>query len=384
MIVALSAAGVATFGQLYYPQGILPVISEDLHASPAAAALTVSGTTLGLAVAVLGWSRVVDRIGSVKTMRFALVAACVIGVVAAFSPSLPVLVGMRILQGVALGGVPAVALTYLGDEVCPRQVGLAAGTFISGTAAGGLVGRLVAAPLADLAGWRTGALAAELLAVGGTIVFVVLIPAARLERHRRSACGAAPYGALRVAAANLRNWPMAVLFAQALLLMGGYVAVYNYLGYRLAGPPFGLPVSASSLIFLAALFGTFSAPWAGKLARRHGRGRVLGSASLLMAAGSALTVLSWLPAVLAGVILFTAAFFAAHAIASGWVTYRATVGRAQAAAMYSSFYYAGSSLFGWIGGLAFSAGWGGTALLVTSLAVAAWIAVATQPELRHT
>jgi len=379
-IGALCAAGVATFGQLYYPQGILPVIGDDLHASPATAALTISGSTLGLGVAVLGWSRVADRIGRVQAMRIALLAALTIGFLALLSPALPVLVALRTLQGIALGGVPALALTYLGDEVHRAYVGMAAGTFIAGTAVGGLVGRLVAAPIADVAGWRLGAATAQLVAAAATAVFVALIPRAR-SVGRPTGVGR---GSLRRAVvANLRSWPMVVLLSQALLLMGGYVAVYNYLGYRLQAPPFDLPVSTTSLIFLAALSGTFSARWASKLGRRRGRGPVLMGGAVLMAAGSAMTLVNWLPSVLVGLVLLTAAFFGAHAIASGWVTQRATVGRAQAASLYSFFYYAGSSLFGWIGGLAFRAGWSGTAVMVGGLALVACALVATQPELRQ-
>ena len=40
--------------------------------------------------------------------------------------------------------------------------------------------------------------------------------------------------------------------------MGGFVAVYNYLGFRLEGPPFFLPASLASLVFLAYLAGTVS------------------------------------------------------------------------------------------------------------------------------
>ena len=379
-IGALWAAGVATFGQLYYPQGILPVIGDDLHASPAAAALSISGSTLGLGVAVLGWSRAADRIGRVQAMRIALLAATTIGFLALLSPTLPVLVALRTLQGIALGGVPALALTYLGDEVHRSFVGLAAGTFIAGTAVGGLVGRVVAAPIADLAGWRLGAAAAQLVAAAATVVFLAFIPRARYVARAR---GEGRGSLSRAVAANLRSAPMVVLLLQALLLMGGYVAVYNYLGYRLEAPPFDLPVSVTSLIFLAALSGTFSARWASKLGRRHGRGPVLMGSSVLMVTGAAMTLVNWLPSVLLGLVLFTAAFFGAHATASGWVTQRATVGRAQAASLYSFFYYTGSSLFGWVGGLAFKAGWGGTAGMVGGLALVACALVATQPELRQ-
>ena len=69
-----------------------------------------------------------------------------------------------------------------------------------------------------------------------------------------------------------------------------------------------------------------------------------------------------------GVALVTWSFFGAHSIASSWVGLRANEGRAQAAALYLFFYYVGSSLNGWMGGLAYQRfGWNGVAALIGAL-----------------
>jgi MFS transporter, YNFM family, putative membrane transport protein len=79
-----------------------------------------------------------------------------------------------------------------------------------------------------------------------------------------------------------------------------------------------------------------------------------------------------LPLVLAGLVIFTIGFFGAHATASGWTAARATVGRAQATSLYNLFYYLGSSIIGWLGGIIFThGGWGPTALTVAGLAAVA-------------
>ncbi len=364
-IAALWAAGLATFGQLYYPQGLLPLIGRDLGISASDAALTMSGATLGLAAAVIPWSVVADRIGRVAAMRIAIVAATVIGLLAPLAPTLPVLITLRVLQGVALGGIPALALTYLGEEVHRADAAYAASSYVAGTAFGGLLGRLTAPPIAEYAGWRLGALVAMALSGIAGAFFLLLLP--RAAQPLRSREGASLVRAVR---GNLRP-AMLALYAQAFLLMGGYVAIYNYLGYRLERPPFSLPVSVTSLLFLAAVTGTVSSRWAGRLAGRHGRAPVLIGAAGVMAGATALTIIDWLPAVLAGLTVLSAAFFAGHAIASGWVTHRATDGTAQAAALYSLAYYIGSSVFGWLGGIAFTVGWWGTAGMVAALCVLA-------------
>jgi YNFM family putative membrane transporter len=78
-----------------------------------------------------------------------------------------------------------------------------------------------------------------------------------------------------------------------------------------------------------------------------------------------------------GLVVFTGGFFAAHTVASGWTPRLATEGRAQASSLYNFFYYAGSSLLGWAGGLFFGVwGWTGVALYAGGLALVAGAAAA--------
>ena len=175
-------------------------------------------------------------------------------------------------------------------------------------------------------------------------------------------------------AANLRSPRQLTLFAQAFLLMGGFVALYNFLGFRLMAAPFHLPPPLVSLVFLAYLAGTWASSRAGAEATRFGRKRVLLVSIATMVAGVAITLSDNVFAVLAGLVIATAGFFGAHAIASGWTGQAATTGKAQASSLYNLFYYGGSSTIGWFGGVALdAAGWTGVAATIIGLAVvAAW------------
>ena len=119
MIWALFAAGVATFSQLYSVQGVLPELSRDLGIGEAQAALAVSAATLGLACSVLGWSLLADRLGRLRTMNIAIICAVVLGLAVPFSPGFEWLLVLRFIEGLALGGIPAVALAYLAEEISP-------------------------------------------------------------------------------------------------------------------------------------------------------------------------------------------------------------------------------------------------------------------------
>lgn len=378
LLVGLFFAGVATFAQLYAPQAVLPLIADEADVSAATAALTVSAATLGLAAAVIPWSMVADRIGRVPAMAIGILGATALGVAAPFSPDIAVLLAIRLFEGVALGAVPAIALAYLSEEVDVRHAAAAAGSYIAGTTVGGLSGRLIAGPIADLADWRVGVWAAAALCGAAAVLFLSLVPRSRGFVPSRSGSTAPSGSALhRLRAAARRPGQLAV-YAQGFLLMGAFVALYNYLGFRLSAPPFSLPHTLVTLLFLAYLAGTFSSPWAGVLATRHGRLPVLLVSIGVMAGGTALMLAPSTPAVLLGLVTMTAGFFAAHAVASGWAPALADPGtRAQVSSLYYLGYYGGSSLFGWCLGLMFTGlGWPAlVAAVVVMCAIAASLAL---------
>jgi predicted MFS family arabinose efflux permease len=367
LLAALLCAGVATFAQLYSPQGVLPQIAADLGTSADRAALTVSAATLGLALAVVPWSFVGDRFGRLRSMIVAVVSATVLGLLSAWAPTFELVLALRLLEGAALGGVPALAMAYLNEEVDARAASIAAGWFVGGTTVGGLLGRVVATPVADVTSWRVGMTTVSVMAALAAVAFVVLAP-----RERRFV--AVRVGSLldqtRRVLVNLQDRALVGIYLSAFLLMGGFVAVYNYLGFRLSAEPYLLPGWAVGLVFLAYLAGTVSAPRAGELAARHGRYAVLVASVLVMLAGLLLTLTGPLWLVLTGLVVLTAGFFGAHSVASGWAGARAVTARGQSTGLYNLAYYGGSSVLGWAGGLAFEAvGWGGVVAFVTAAAL---------------
>ncbi len=377
LLAALFFAGIATFAQLYSPQATLPLIARDLHVGAADSALTVSAATVGLAVGVIPWSIVSDRIGRVRSMAIAAIAATVIGLLVPFAPTFELLLAGRVLEGLAVGGVPAIAIAYLNEEVSVAHSAGAAGTYVAGTSMGGLLGRLVSGPVADFLGWRVGIFATAVVCAVAVGLFIALAPAPRrfIPHTGRGANPEGTFGHRMLA--NLRSPRQLVLYAQGFLLMGGFVALYNYLGFRLGAAPFGLPQSIVSLVFVAYLSGTASSALGGRIASRWSRRVVLLGGVLMMIVGMLITLSDVLALVLVGLVIATAGFFAAHAMASGWTAHEAVVGKAQAASLYNLFYYAGSSLFGWLGGIFFAGfGWPGTALMVCGLALVAGVLAA--------
>lgn len=242
-------------------------------------------------------------------------------------------------------------MTHLSDEVRPSAVGIAMGLYVAGNTVGGLSGRVLSSVVADIGGWRAGLAAVGGLALVCALAFHLLLPPPTAPAP--APCTAADRGHL---GRHMRDPGIRRLCLSGFVLMAAFVTVYNFLGFRLLDEPFGLSPTLVGLVFLTYLAGTTSSPAAGRLGDRFGRRGVLLTGVLLTLAAVLLTLSGHLAVVLIGLVLFTVGFFAAHTSASGMVGNRARVGRAQASALYLLAYYAGSSVGGWVGGLAYERG----------------------------
>ncbi|WP_346730346.1 MFS transporter [Caballeronia sp. dw_276] len=365
--IALLFAGYATFSLLYCVQPLLPEFTKSFGVSPAQSALSVSVATAALAIAIFvagfvseGWSRH-------KLMTLSLTISSLLTIVAAFLPSWHGLLIVRALEGLALGGVPAVAMAYLAEEVHPDGLGLAMGLYVGGTAIGGMSGRVISGILADFFSWRVAIGGIGVLGLLATLAFRALLPPSRrfvpragmgFTHHRTALTG------------HLKNRGLPFLFLIGFVLMGSFVTIYNYVGYRLIASPFNLSQTAIGAIFVVYLTGVVASPWSGKMADVFGRGRVLIAALALMIAGVAMTLSTSLPVVIVGIAGMTFGFFAGHSVASGWVGLLAKGAKGQAAALYLLAYYIGSSVLGSWGGHFWTIdGWRGVTGLVFVLLV---------------
>lgn len=374
--LALLFAGYATFSLLYCVQPLLPAFSSAFGVSPAQSSLSLSVTTAALALAVFvagfvseGWSR-----HRLMTLSLTLSALLTLGV--AIAPQWHQLLVLRAFEGLALGGVPAVAMAYLAEEVHPDGLGLAMGLYVGGTAIGGMAGRVITGVVADLFSWRVAIGTVGVLGVLSMLAFRALLPPSRHFVPRRGL----GFTHHRLALAKQFTGPgLPALFLMAFVLMGSFVTLYNYIGYRLLASPYNLSQTAIGGIFVVYLTGVIASPWSGRMADTFGRGRVLTGGIVIMLIGLGLTMLQSIPAIAAGIACVTFGFFAGHAVASGWVGRLAKEAKGQAAALYLLAYYLGSSIVGSYGGRFWTAhGWNGVAglvgtLLALGVAVSLWL-----------
>jgi len=375
--LGLFAAALAIFALLYAPQPLLPQIAATFRVSPATSSLAMSAATFALAIAVIPMSSLSEVFGRRRIMTISAITASLLGLAVPLAPSLPVLLAIRVLEGFALAGVPAVAMAYLAEEVERGSFGRAMGLFIAGNSIGGLAGRIAAGALADHGGWRLALTGVGITSVLCAVVFAIVLP-------RSAHFTPAPprvRGLLGTLRQNLADTSLLRLYLVAFAIVGTLVTVYNYLTFRLSGPPFRLSATVIGFLFVAYLAGTYSSAAAGRAADRFGRYRVLCGAVLVTAAGALLTLPDSLALIVVGLVVLTGGFFAAHAVASGWVGARARVAPAQAGALYTSAFYIGSSVAGSIGGVFY--GFGGWPMTVAFVLGLLAIALASAASLRR-
>ncbi|WP_372672259.1 MFS transporter [Amycolatopsis kentuckyensis] len=365
---AVAAAGISSFALLYAPQPVLPQLAAQYHLDPGGAALAVSVATGALAIAVLPIAALSEVVGRRPVILTSVIASVVFGLLLPLMPTYPALLVLRAVQGVAIAGFPGVAAAYLAERLGRAGVAAAVGAMIAGNTIGGMLGRLASGFTAGPLGWR-GALyvVAGVGAICSAITVVTLPPGTRPR-------GDAQLRAVAKGLLTALSKPVLLAqYAVALLAMGSFVALYNAAGFRLTGDPLDLSPAIASLVFLAYATGSVSSAAAGRLVARVGRRRALIGALLLTALGAALTLPDSLPLVIAGFLVLTCAFFAAHAVANGWAAADAPENaRGQVGGMYTATYYLGSS----VGGAAGAWVYGHVGWLWLIALVAVWLLLA--------
>lgn len=366
--LALFSAGLATFALLYCVQPILPVLSQDFDVSPAASSFSLSISTGMMALGLLFTGPLSDAIGRKSVMVTALMLAAICTLISAAMTSWHAILIMRALIGLSLSGVAAVGMTYLSEEIHPSVVAFSMGLYISGNSIGGMSGRLISGVVTDFSSWRVAVMVIGCFALASALMFWKILPA---SKHFRPT-SLRPRNLLINFRLHWRDHGLPLLFAEGFLLMGAFVTLFNYIGYRLLSAPWFLSQAVVGLLSVVYLTGTWSSPKAGALTAKYGRAPVMLGAITIMLAGLLTTAFSSIWLIFIGMMLFSAGFFAAHAVASGWIGPRARRAKGQASSLYLFSYYVGSSVAGTLGGVFWhNYGWIGITLFIATLLVLA-------------
>lgn len=344
---AVVLSGVFAFLTLYCTQPLLPMLTRVFHASKAAVGLTVSASTLGVALSAPIFGALTERLSRKRVIVRAAVASAIPTLLAATSPGLHALIFWRFLQGLALPGIFATVITYVGEEWERHSVALVMSLYVSGTALGGFSGRLITGLAADSLGWRWSFVLLGALTLVGAGAIARWLPHGRRRPPTDPAAGSA-WSALRVGLGHLRNPRLLATFGVGFGTLFTLVATFTYSTFYLADAPFRLSTVALSYLFAIYLVGLVVTPFGGFLVTRIGMRRGMAVAIALCAVGEAITLSHTLwVVVLPGLGFVCTGVFIAQSTATSFLRMAAPAGgRVSAAGLYLSSYYVGGTLAG--------------------------------------
>lgn len=336
--VATVFAAIAAFLQIYSTQPMLPRLRSVFAATEIQVSLTVSALTIGVALA----SPLVGMLADVLGRRRVIVPACFLLALATLlsstSQTLWQFIAWRFVEGLFVPGIIAVVIAYIAEEALPGTAARVNANYVTATVAGGLIGRLSAAVIADHLGWRSAFLFTGTLTLICAIIVALWLPP---SRHFKPTSH--PLATLRAMLQHLRNPVLIATYAVGFNVLFSLVGTFTYANFLLAGAPFHLSTTALGLVFLVYALGLFVTPAAGPMIDRIGHRRAQVVASVIVVSGAALTLLHSLPAVIIGLAILSTGVFISQSTASSHAATASRHTRSAATGLYVCFYYLGGS-----------------------------------------
>lgn len=364
--------GFFAFLNVYSIQSVLPLVMQDFHASALQAGMTVGATVLavGLVSPVMGMLS--DAFGRRNILCWSMFAMTLPTALIPVSQSLETLIALRFLQGLAVPGIVVVLIAYIAEEF--RNGGGVArmtATYVGGTVMGGFSGRFISGHLAEFLGWRGAFFSLAILNLAGALLVLWLLPASRHFVPNRNVSGV-----LATLGRHLRHKRLMASCAVGFCVLFSLVGTFTYVNLYLASSPFNLSVSGLANVFGVYLVGVLVTPLAGRRIERLGYMKSLLWALAFSAGGLLLTLVPFLPLVVAGLAVCSSGIFLCQSATISAISKNVTEGRSLATGIYYMSYYAGGAVGTWGAGLAYEAsGWPGSVLTITLVQLLAAVMV---------
>jgi YNFM family putative membrane transporter len=340
----------AAFTNIYITQPVLPVLQQEFAADMVEVSLTVSAVILGITCSNLPFGFLADRLPIQRIILIGGVCVAAGGVICALSHDLWTLIAARFLQGVFIPALTTCLAAFLAKTLPIDRLNVVMGSYVAASVIGGLGGRLLGGWLHPPLHWRYAFFSAAAMVLAAAINAFRQLP--RVPAGQVRSRDAQGYLDLLARPELLR------IYCCAAGSFGIFSSIFNYLPFRLSGPPFHYSTELTTLLYVVYVIGIIIGPLAGKLSNRFGSGSTLLGGAIVIGLSLVLFLVPSLPAVIGGLLAACAGFFTVHAAAVGSLNRRLASGQGRANALYMLFFYIG----GWGGitctGFAFKhSGW---------------------------
>src|SRR5229473_484535 len=353
--LAVAAAGFSTFLHLYAPQALLPELAREFGVSAAQISVMITASTLAIALTAPFTGAAADVLGRKRLITAAMFAVTVPVLMETIATAPGTLIFWRFIEGLLLPPIFTVVLAYVGDEWPPAEVVGVAGLYVSASSLGGFCGRLVPGIIGDVAGWRYAFLAIAAIGLAGAIVV-----ATKLPREKRFVRSEGFLASGRQMLRHLRNLQLMATCVVGFGVLFNFIAIFTYVSFRLAAPPYNFTPSLLGAVFFTYLVGAVATPWTGRVVMRYGRRALMIGVISVWLVGLGLLLASPLALILIGLSLCAGCGMLCQATSTGYVTASANEGRSSAIGLYVSSFYVGGVA---AGALWSAAGWWGVVAL---------------------
>jgi predicted MFS family arabinose efflux permease len=318
---------------------VIPQIAGGLAVEPRTAALLSTAFTLPYALVQPVLGALADMFSKSRLILACLLILTAASLVCGFAKSFEVLMGARMVAGLAAGGVVPISFALVGDKIPIAERQVAMGRLLFAIMTGNLLGATCAGVVSDMVGWRG---VFFVMSGFGAIVFVTALPGFRTIKEARGHFDLSTLGPnYRAIFSNpLAKICFGAVFCEAVFMYGVFPHIATMMhdagetrasiagiviaGFGVGGALYGLLVSR-----LLALLG------------ETGMMRIGG-----IAMGCCLLVIAlrlWWPVEFANFAVLGFGFYMLHAVIQIYASELAPAARGSAIALHSFFFFLGQS-----------------------------------------
>ncbi|RDS84787.1 MFS transporter [Dyella monticola] len=245
-------------------------IANEFHVDRTEVTIGVFLTLAARPVGALLFGRLADRFGRRPVLMVDVVLFSVFELLTAFSTSITMLLALRFLFGVAMGGEWGIGASLAMESIPPKSRGLVSGLLQSGYPCGFFLGALVNWLLIDAIGWR------GLFIVGTVPALLVLYIRRKVPESPAWQATHATHGKKRLSEAMRGHWKLAIYLMCLMAAFNMFSHGSQDMYHTFEEVNLHLPTGSGAAFVLVALLnlgalvgGIFFGAWSEKIGRRR-------------------------------------------------------------------------------------------------------------------